>query len=69
MLRLRRRRPFTDPNAKPLELTITAEDGQWHTFRIGVGDGIGYAGISVAAVRGDDQHITHIQISHYTDAA
>lgn len=47
-------------DAKPLEATITDRDGQWHTFRLGAGDGLAYAGIRIDVLTD-----TRIKISHH----
>lgn len=48
-------------DTKPLEATITDLDGQWHTFRLGAGDGLAYAGIRIDVITD-----TRISLSHHT---
>ena len=61
-----RRRTAADP--KPLTVTITAPDGQWHTFKLGTGDAVGYAGIRID-IRDATRDATTISLSHYDDAS
>lgn len=52
-------RPPRDP--KPWTVTVRSTDGQYHTFKLGPGDGVGYAGIRI------DAHRNQLEISHYTE--
>lgn len=57
---IHRRKPPRDP--KPHTVKVTATDGQYHTFKLGPGDAVGYDGIRV-----DVRDHGTIDISQYRD--